>query len=169
MAATLDFLKLEALFPLFVGPQLAHDFSIEIYKEGDSFSDAELCYYHVGLGAKGKTVMYNCKQIIKGRYVRIIINGQPGAREYMSLCEVRVFGTQLASIKSSYIQLENVELVVNPDIRYGVQGYGQCAMKCYVLPMCHIFSVKLMYGYYLCKIFTQEHTLLATLQEVPIL
>ncbi|ESO96531.1 hypothetical protein LOTGIDRAFT_159947 [Lottia gigantea] len=142
------------------GQQLAHDYSIKIYKEGDSFSDAELCYYHVGKGAMGKTVMYNCKQIIKGRYVRITINGQPGTREVLVLCEVRVFGTHLASIKSSYIQLENVELSITPDMTYRVQGYGQCAMKCYVLPMCHIFSVKLVSGYYQCNIFTQENTLL---------
>ncbi|ESO96539.1 hypothetical protein LOTGIDRAFT_159954 [Lottia gigantea] len=142
------------------GQQLAHDFSIMIYKEGESISDAELCYYHVGKGAKGKIVMYNCKQIIKGRYVRITINGQPGTREFLVLCEVRVFGTQLASIKSAYVRLENAELSITPDMTYSVQGYGQCAMKCYVLPMCHIFSVKLVSGYYQCNIFTQENTLL---------
>ncbi|ESO96538.1 hypothetical protein LOTGIDRAFT_159953 [Lottia gigantea] len=147
------------------GQPLAHDFSIMIYKEGESISDAELCYYHVGKGAKGKIVMYNCKQIIKGRYVRITINGQPGTREFLVLCEVRVFGTQLASIKSAYVRLENAELSIKPDMTYSVHGYGQCAMKCYVLPMCHIFSVKLVSGYYQCNIFTQENTLLCIIDK----
>ncbi|ESO96490.1 hypothetical protein LOTGIDRAFT_159906 [Lottia gigantea] len=143
------------------GPQLAHDFSIEIYKDGESISDAELCYYHEGKGTRGKTVLYNCKQIIKGRYVRIIINGQPGVKEMLILCEVRVFGTRIVSINSSYSRLEDAEVSSTPDMTYNVQGYGQCAMKCYVLPMCHIFSVKLVSDYYQCNIFTQENTELA--------
>ncbi|ESO96528.1 hypothetical protein LOTGIDRAFT_159944 [Lottia gigantea] len=123
-------------------PRLLHDFSIEVYEDGKTIDDAELCYSHVGQATKGSTEMYICNTVVKGRHVRITINGPAGSYQLLILCEVRVFGTGNV-IKSSFQQYQDAELSDLPDMTYSVQGYGQCAMKCYVLPMCHLFSVKL--------------------------
>ncbi|ESO96541.1 hypothetical protein LOTGIDRAFT_159956 [Lottia gigantea] len=117
-------------------PQLCHDFSIKIYRDGETIDDAVLCYYHVGQPTKGATGLYWCKTAIKGRHVKVIDS------EYLTT--------------TSFTKFDDGDLEF-PNMTYSVQGYGQCAMKCYVLPMCHIFSVKLVSDYYQCNIFTTEN------------
>ncbi|ESO96542.1 hypothetical protein LOTGIDRAFT_159958 [Lottia gigantea] len=139
--------------PVYDLPQLAHNFSIEIYTDGETINDAVLCYYHPGLATTNSTELYWCKTTIKGRHVRITINGNRA--EMLLLCEVKVIGSEYLTT-TSFIKFDNADLE-SPDMTYSVQGYGQCAMKCYVLPMCHIFSVKSVSDYYLCNIFTNMY------------
>ncbi|ESO96529.1 hypothetical protein LOTGIDRAFT_159945 [Lottia gigantea] len=133
-------------------PRLLHKFSIEIYGNGETLDKAVLCYYQEHHATPATTEMFTCTEAINGRYVRITVNGKPGEKKMIYVCEVRVFGSP--EFLSYFVRLEGTEVGGLPIATQQVENHSQCAMKCYVLPNCIIFSVQSMPTYYQCEIYS---------------